>query len=128
MVLVSGAVVGCLVEFIYRLYRYRKIIIPRFINIWMYIFIAIVLYILWLQQASWWLVIISLLVMTTLIEYLTGYLYLKYKNIRLWNYSECKFNYQGLICFRFSMYWLIIGLLYYFLLPFILNINKLFVF
>ena len=57
-------------------------------------------------------------IIPTAIEFLTGYLDFKLKKVRLWDYSEEKFNFMGFICLRFSLYWFLISLVYYyFLMP-----------
>lgn len=65
----------------------------------------------------------------TLLELITGFIFLKIFHLRLWNYENRKFNYKGLICFYFSFYWLVISLIFYYLiypkiLKLILGINK----
>ena len=58
----------------------------------------------------------------TLIEYIAGVIFIKGMKVKLWDYSKEKFNFQGIICLRFSIYWAILGALYYFLIhPHILN-------
>lgn len=52
----------------------------------------------------------------TTIELIGGILLLKYFNLRLWDYRMRKFNYKGFICLRFSIYWMILGAIYYFLI------------
>lgn len=50
----------------------------------------------------------------TLIEYLAGILLLKWMKLRLWDYSSCWGNIQGLICPLFSLIWAMMGAAYYF--------------
>lgn len=50
----------------------------------------------------------------TAIEYVAGLWCLKRTKIRLWDYSDQWGNVQGIICPKFSLYWTIIGALYYF--------------
>lgn len=58
----------------------------------------------------------------TLLEYLAGILCLKIFNVRLWDYSNEKFNVQGIICPKFSLAWTILGAIYYFVInPHILD-------
>ena len=52
----------------------------------------------------------------TAIEYILGYLTLTYSHVRLWDYRNEWGNIQGLICPKFSMYWSILGAMYYFLI------------
>ncbi len=51
----------------------------------------------------------------TAIEYLAGLALLKWAKLRLWDYSDCRGNVQGLICPLFSFFWAALGALYYFL-------------
>ena len=52
----------------------------------------------------------------TLIEYVAGIFCLKYLKVRLWDYSNQKGNIQGVICPLFSLFWAILGAVYYFLI------------
>lgn len=51
----------------------------------------------------------------TLIEYLTGLVLLKWAKLRLWDYSRCRGNVQGIICPLFSFFWALLGAGYLFL-------------
>ncbi len=58
----------------------------------------------------------------TLIEYLAGLFCLKVLKVRLWDYSNLPGNIQGIICPTFSLFWAILGAVYYFLIhPYILD-------
>ena len=58
----------------------------------------------------------------TLIEYLAGIFLLKCMKLRLWDYSGLWGNLQGLICPLFSLFWAILGAVYYFFVhPYILD-------
>ena len=50
------------------------------------------------------------------VEYVTGLYLLKVNHIRLWDYSEQKWNIQGIICPKFSLAWTVLGAVYYFLI------------
>ncbi|MCR5022423.1 putative ABC transporter permease [Ruminococcus sp.] len=50
----------------------------------------------------------------TIIELIAGELFIVRRHIKLWDYSELRFNYKGIICPRFSFYWAILGAGYYF--------------
>lgn len=52
----------------------------------------------------------------TLIEFIAGLIFIKGLKIKLWDYSDRKGNLMGIICPSFSLIWLAIGSLYYFLL------------
>ncbi|MGN0159553.1 MAG: putative ABC transporter permease [Brotaphodocola sp.] len=58
----------------------------------------------------------------TIIEYAAGVFCLKVLKVRLWDYSNCRGNLQGIICPMYSAAWAILGAVYYFLIhPHILN-------
>ena len=50
----------------------------------------------------------------TMIELIGGFILLKFINIRLWDYSDEKFNFKGFICLKYSFYWWLMGAIYYF--------------
>ncbi len=51
----------------------------------------------------------------TVIEYVAGIISLKGFHVRLWDYTEEWGNIQGIICPKFSLFWGILGITYYFL-------------
>lgn len=58
----------------------------------------------------------------TLIEYIAGVFCLKYLKVRLWDYSDMWGNIQGIVCPLFSIFWAVLGAVYYFLIhPYILD-------
>lgn len=58
----------------------------------------------------------------TLLEYIAGLIFIIGMKVKLWDYSNEKFNLQGIICLKFSIYWAILGAVYYFLIhPYVTN-------
>ena len=58
----------------------------------------------------------------TLVEFIAGLIFIKGLKIKLWDYSDRKGNILGIICPSFSLIWLAVGSLYYFLLnPFLVE-------
>ena len=65
---------------------------------------------------------LAMSVVMTLIELIAGEIFIIRMNLKLWDYSQNRFNYKGVICLRFSIYWTLLGAVYYFLIhPHILN-------
>jgi len=61
----------------------------------------------------------------TLIELIAGLLCTRFLHVKLWDYSDRRFNYKGIICPTFSFYWSLLGAAYYFLIhPHILHALK----
>lgn len=58
-------------------------------------------------------VIALIAIFMTLIEYITGLIFIKGMNVKLWDYSDRPGNIQGIICPLFSFFWAIIGAVYY---------------
>ena len=66
---------------------------------------------------------ISSFIICTLVEYLTSLVMEKMFNVRWWDYSHMKFNINGRIALRNSIFFGIMGvLLVYFINPFLLNL------
>lgn len=58
----------------------------------------------------------------TIIEYVTGLVFIKKMNVKLWDYSNEWGNVQGVICPKFSLAWAALGAVYYlFVHPYILQ-------
>ena len=61
----------------------------------------------------------------TIIEYITGIIFIKGMHVKLWDYTDEWGNIQGIICPRFSLYWALLSEVYYLLIhPFILDALK----
>lgn len=64
----------------------------------------------------------------TVIEYIAGLIFIKGMKVKLWDYSDRWGNIQGIICPLFSLLWLLVGGLYYFVIdPFVIEWVKWFV-
>ena len=61
-------------------------------------------------------VVIGIGILMTLIELIAGLIFIRGMNIRLWDYSNRKFNFKGIICLEFSLIWTVLGGVFYFLL------------
>lgn len=44
-------------------------------------------------------------ILTSLLEFVTGYVLEKIFNDKWWDYSDCRFNIKGYICLKFSIMW-----------------------
>ncbi len=108
--------VGFFLEFIYRSIEYRRLIKPKLINAQMYALIGAFLALLSFFEMPLVYKLILIFIVPTLVEFLTGYLDLKLNKVKLWDYSKIKFNFMGIICLRFSLYWFLIALIYYYYL------------
>ncbi len=65
---------------------------------------------------------IVMAIVVTFIEYIAGLIFIKSMKIKLWDYSNEWGNIKGIICPRFTCYWMILSAIYYFMIhPSILN-------
>lgn len=58
-------------------------------------------------------VIILMMIIMTLIEYITGLIFIRGMHVMLWDYSRRWGNIQGIICPLFTLFWGILGAFYY---------------
>ena len=118
-----GILIGILLEFSFRSIEEKRLIMPKLIDCQMYGLIGAFLAIIYFLHISLILKLILMFVVPTLIEFTTGYLYLKIKKIYLWDYKKETLNFMGIICPLFSFFWFLISTAYYFLfLPFVINL------
>lgn len=55
-------------------------------------------------------------IMVTIIEYIAGIIFIKGMKIKLWDYTDEWGNIEGIICPKFSFFWVILSAIYYFLI------------
>lgn len=121
-----GSILGWILEIIYRrLISTKKWINPGFLTgpyLPIYGFGLCTLYLISkidinfmhnviLQKA---LTIVFMMLSMTIIEYIAGIIFIKGMNVKLWDYSEEWGNIKGIICPKYTIYWGILGAIYYF--------------
>ncbi len=104
-----GSVGGWVIElFFRRFFSMKKWINPGFLNgpyLPMYGLGTLLLYGACFIPLPRWALVLLLLVALTLLEYITGLIFIKGMKIRLWDYSRRWGNIQGIICPLFSVLW-----------------------
>lgn len=67
-------------------------------------------------------VLVIMTLLMTLIELIAGLIFTRLFNVKLWDYTEEKLNFKGLICPKFSLMWGVLGCFYYFVInPYVLE-------
>ncbi|MDM8534957.1 putative ABC transporter permease [Clostridiaceae bacterium HSG29] len=123
----TGSLFGWILELFYRRYfgKAKDWINPGFLSgpyLPIYGTGVSVLYIVSDLNINFAIKIILFAIFTTLIEYITGLFFLKYYNARLWDYSNLKFNINGLVSPLYSFFWTILSLFFYYVLyPYFYN-------
>lgn len=57
---------------------------------------------------------IAMAICITVVEYITGLIFIVKFKMRLWDYSQNRFNIKGIICPLYSFFWMILSAVYYF--------------
>lgn len=119
-----GSTLGWVVELIFRRCVHKKWINPGFLSgpcLPLYGSGLVALYVICMFDYSFipspvWqkiFVIAMITAVMTLIEYVTGLIFIKHMKIKLWDYSDRWGNIQGIICPLFTLFWGLIGAAYY---------------
>lgn len=121
---------GFLLETIYRSIASKRLVYPGFLlgpycPIYGFGLIAVVLLLQPLKD-NLWLFLPAAFIVTSVLEYFTGYMLEKLLGLRLWDYNNKLLNIKGRISVEFSIYWTILAYLFiHFVHPIFLNIPKL---
>lgn len=111
-------ILGWFIEVLYRSYKKSFTLVnPGFLKgpyLPIYGFAGIILFLLSkiLLDKNIFLNILIYFFILTLIEFITGIIFEKYFKIRLWDYRNKKFNYKGIICLEFSIYWTLLAIIF----------------
>ena len=113
--------IGWLIETIYVSYESKKFVNRGFLfgpfcPIYGFGAISVLTLVTPFAQGNIFTFFISATLITSSIEYLTGFFSEEFLHVSWWDYSQEKFNLQGRICLRNSLYW---GLLSFFFITFI---------
>lgn len=126
IIYVFGGTIGWITEFFFRRAVHKKLINPGFLvgpNLPLYGTGITLLYAIcsidysFISSVVWRNVFIIFVITAamTAIEYVTGLIFIKGMNVKLWDYSDRKGNIQGIICPLFTLAWGAAGTAYYFL-------------
>ena len=131
------SVLGWILELVYRSIITKTIVNPGFMTgcvLPIYGFGAVIMNIICTlvsnSNSNYKGIIILLLsfVLLSLLEFISGYILLKFFHLRLWDYSSRKFNIKGFICPLFSIIWTLLAFLYYhFIYSWVNNFSSTFV-
>jgi uncharacterized membrane protein len=123
----TGGLFGWLLEVFYRRYfgGAKQWINPGFLSgpfLPLYGTGVCLLYIVSDMHLEFWIKVLMFTLVTTFIEYVTGEFFLRYYKTRLWDYSDLKVHFRGIISPLYSVYWTVLSLFFYFVLyPYFYN-------
>jgi uncharacterized membrane protein len=114
-----SSLLGFLIETIYRSLQEKTIIKPGFLSgpyLPIYGTSALIFFgIAFLPIAVQYKFAIFIIV-PNLLEWIVGEIFLRYYNIRLWDYTDEKFNYKGFVSLKYAFFWLVLAIIFYFIL------------
>mgnify|MGYP000161642321 FL=1 len=124
LIFILGGTLGYLIELIFRRIVHKKWVNPGFLTgpcLPLYGVGTLCLFLISSLDYSFisspvWRAVFVIAIITaamTLVEYITGLIFIKGMNIKLWDYSDRWGNIQGIICPLFTLFWGIIGAVYY---------------
>ena len=124
LIFILGGTLGYLIELIFRRIVHKKWINPGFLTgpcLPLYGVGTLCLFLISSLDYSFisspvWRAVFVIAIITaamTLVEYITGLIFIKGMNVKLWDYSDRWGNIQGIICPLFTLFWGIIGAVYY---------------
>lgn len=118
IIFLFSAVFGWVLEFLYRSYKRKFILVnPGFLKgpyLPIYGFAGVILFLLsrFLLDKNILYSILIYFFILTLLEFITGIIFEKYFKIKLWDYTNKKFNIKGIVCLEFSIYWALLALFF----------------
>ena len=118
----SFSIIGWILELVYRSSITRKLVNPGFMSgcvVPLYGMGAIIINLLCILiinsnfEYKVLLVFLCCFMFLSILEFICGFISLKYFHVRLWDYRKRKLNYKGFVCIEFSIVWGLLGTLYY---------------
>lgn len=123
------SVVGWIMELVFRSITTKKFVNPGFMSgcvVPLYGFGAIIMTVICNLfsnvESNYKVILIFFLaiILLSLLEFISGFILLKFFHLKLWDYSTLKYNYKGFICLEFSILWGFLALIFYlFIYPWI---------
>ena len=115
-----GSIAGWLIEIFWRRYRgkARRWINPGFLSgpwLPLYGFGTVILYYICDLKLELYFLVPVFFFSMTLLEYAAGKIFIGHFKIQLWDYSGNRGNIQGLICPLYSVFWTVLGIIFYYL-------------
>ena len=119
---IFGSILGWILELFFRRIVHKKWVNPGFLKgpyLPIYGIGIVILYIVASVElpidskvATYILKTLAIGFLMTAVEYVGGVIFIKKMEVKLWDYSDRLYNYQGLICPLFSAIWTFLGAIY----------------
>ena len=125
----GGSILGYIIELFFRRLVHKKWVNPGFLvgpylPIYGFGLCALTLiYLIFIKVNTFGLITILLMGFSMIfIEFISGLIFIKHLDVKLWDYSSMPGNYKGIICPQFSVIWISVSTIYYyFIAGYVLN-------
>ena len=111
-----GCIVGWIIEVIFRSIAAWNLINPGFLKgpyLPIYGFSFLFINLVSIANFNSFFKIIIVMLIPTILEYIAGSIFIKKYGVPLWDYSNEKWNYKGIISFKFSLCWAFLSVITY---------------
>jgi uncharacterized membrane protein len=116
LVFAVGCLLGWLIEVIFRSIAIWKPINPGFLKgpyLPIYGFSFLFIYLISLANFNFFFKILIVMLIPTILELIAGSIFIRKYSVPLWDYSNEKWNYKGIISFKFSLCWAFLSIITY---------------
>jgi uncharacterized membrane protein len=111
-----GAVAGWIIELVFRrFFSHKRWVNPGFLDgpyLPIYGVSVVVFYFISDFALDVWVQLLLYAFVPTLFELVTGLFFIRVYHIRLWDYSDRKWNVDGVVCPTFTLLWILLGLFF----------------
>lgn len=111
------SILGWILEVAYRSVRDRKFVNPGllrgpYLPLYGAGALTLMVAVSWLQGSPFVTRVLVYFFITTTLELSSGFIARYFFNVTLWDYSDQSFNYKGHVCLKFSIYWVLLSLVF----------------
>ena len=110
---------GWIIECVYRSLNNRRFVNPGylfgpFVPIYGIGAVFIIIAGFFLRNYPVWTQLAGFALLTTTLELLTGFIAIQLFGYTLWNYSDNRFNFKGIICLKYSVIWALLSWIFFY--------------
>lgn len=116
LIFAVGCIAGWVIEVIFRSISNWRPINPGFLKgpyLPIYGFSSLFIYLVSMADFNSFLKIAIIMLIPTILELISGSIFIKRYSVPLWDYSYEKWNYRGIISFKFSLCWAFLAVITY---------------
>lgn len=116
LIFAIGCFIGWILESIFRSIVEKRLVNAGFLNgpyLPIYGFGTLLLYLMSLTDFHPIFKVLVFALSATLLELVTGVIFTEFYNLKLWDYSDEFLNFRGIICIKYTLFWVILASFYF---------------